>query len=644
MRIPSLPVFIDEFPAGPRASNGSGSSRDDGLRICLLTHFHTDHMKGLHDAWTGGLLLTSPITAQLLLHKYSGLRGRVVEVPLFCRVPLIAQWTPGSQSSSNRAVVEILLLPSFHIPGSVMIYLVMPGGESYLHTGDFKFTTDAHAALASFFAAHPVDHVFLDDTWLHLGQPTTAAATGGTQIASKLLDAAQVEEAVEAIGRRMNHQRRLYDQQMQQQQQQRRRLSTAAMDQMSDGCASAASESPNPTCRQLPFVLRIYLHNQFGKELLIQRLAERLSTRALIDDARYARLEVVARGLQEEQEDLKVFASEQSSATPLPLSTASSHASLLSSFASEALAPPPPSRWEAAWRASGGEAARYPIQLDYFVSHSQYEQQQQSCGVSAEPAPLIEVVSSRSSISTTALSAAAAANGTPYYGVVMSGWAQLQTVAPTENGAAAQLWQVPTTLHCTPQECIDFIALLRPRSITPLHYRPSRGAVVMQRLGPHLRIPFSNQHGRRPSELLQSGEAAQEKWRWKCVLPGHLLESIGLPHTEAACPIRTAQPRGYRFHREERPRGDAMQQLSTSAAAKRKREEVETGVVDEPVVTALLPHWWMLELFHRHHQNHRHVQQQRLETDGHNNPDSRGAAGEAMSSEISLSSLADAIL
>ncbi|KAG5509635.1 hypothetical protein JKF63_06340 [Porcisia hertigi] len=551
MRVPSLPIVIDEFPAlldrhvWSRSGNIDGDRSASGeLEVFFLTHFHTDHMKGLSSTWSAGIIITGTLTRQLLLSKFEGLRGRVLGLPFWCRTPLLsaggtAHSAGESFSTTADSVVYVTLLPAFHIPGSAMIYLETPSNVTYLHTGDFKYTEAlAHMSpLRTFFQSHRVDHLYLDDTWLHLGHveltswPTCThrpaidhRGAGGTdngiRVLSKLLDTDQLEEAIEAIGRRMDYQRQLHTHWLQQQQQQRD--NSTAMGLSSD---------------RLPFVVRVYLHNQFGKEMLVQQLAMRLRTRALIDDTRYARLLTVVEALEEERDDLETF--KGASLAPLDGTV------------------PPLSAEELSWRASGGEAAYYPYNLNYFVSFAQAQHDLQAqlqqgkeqhqrlaslshgsaallphppqptagCAVKrlCEP-PLIEVVSSRASIAPTVLQRASAERGgTPYYGVVISGWARLQsqTRGPAASG---QVWHVPTTLHSTPQEIVDFVSLIRPLSATPLHYRPSRGDVVMQRLGPYLRMPFVNQHdtGYDSTTVSTAGSGAV---RWMPCLPAHLLSS-----------------------------------------------------------------------------------------------------------------------
>ncbi|KPA76360.1 hypothetical protein ABB37_07707 [Leptomonas pyrrhocoris] len=552
MRLPSLNIFIDEFPALRSSTWQSGPIAG----LFVLSHFHTDHMKGLHAAWSTGVILTSHITKQLLLGKFDGLRGRVFGLPFWCRTPLLTgaaaattqQHPPQCSAvgcshhcgdihctSADASTVYITLLPAFHIPGSAMIYLEMPSGVTHLYTGDFKFTEAARQSpLRSFLQSHRVDHLYIDDTWLHLGHvevtqgpscgPATSPLHGGgrdgderdesgVRVLSKLLNSEQVAEAMEAIGRRMDHQRLLFEKWQR----------TRAAEQNSDGDNRRQDASSTSDCSRArqPFVMRVYLHNQFGKEMLIQQLAERLRTRALLDDVRYVRLLTVVEALEEERDDLQAFASTSARAADEQGASAAAHSS-----------PPLLSPEEQAWRASGGEAAQYPYNLRCFVSLSHATALPPSPAAAAretvlsfssssprEP-PLIEVVSKRSEIDPAALQAASGARGgTPYYGVVISGWARLQLEShhspATTTTTSGQVWHIPTTLHSTPQEIVDLVALLRPLSVTPLHYRPSRAAVVMQRLGPYLRTPFANQH--------DVGLSVPLVTCWTLCLPAHIL-------------------------------------------------------------------------------------------------------------------------
>ncbi|KEG15003.1 putative DNA cross-link repair 1A protein [Trypanosoma grayi] len=395
---PLFPVYIDHF-------NNSEGIPD---AFYLLSHFHTDHMKGLSHVWSAGTIICDEVTRALVTQKYGvALAQRIRSQSLFqastlFRMSVVASPTPatmqemeevgrssvsGGSNSSDKARddVRLYLLPAFHIPGSVMFFLETPIGN-ILYTGDFKYDETARRLLDPFFAEHRVDHVYIDDTWLHLGHSQALSSTHSNPrmpVASKMLPESELAETIEAVDRRMDQ-----------------RVRDFSLNGPSSDAASG------------PYVLRVYLHNQFGKEHTIQRLATRLGVTAFVDAERYERLRFLASFNSVIAQANKAFCIELSGFAPLP--------------------------------------------ADAML-------------------PRVEVVSSLKCIAPEELQAAAARNGgTPHYGIVISGWARMQR---RKDGGDTSVWGIPTTLHCTPQQIIDFIALLRPMSVTTLHYKPCRGRV-----------------------------------------------------------------------------------------------------------------------------------------------------------------------
>lgn len=656
MKLPFLPIHIDNFV---RSSETVFTGRDAGRHaIYFLSHAHTDHMTGLTPYWDGGLIFCTDITREILIQKMEdeerqggGVGGcrarhgprsvsfadRCVALPMWERIPLLsspntavpplppptATADPSSQEAPPTVYsigsstddeeqptpsVFVTLVPAFHIPGSVMLYFETPYGR-LLYTGDFKYeAATAAPILDEFFRFRPVDHVYLDDTWLHLGmtvsadtyaaheasatrgraahdeEPTCSSGsttTSGTKVLSKLLNAAQVDDALEAIGRRLDAQRR--------------RLAHELQEEAEAADYGAGDDDPP---RRVPFQLRVYLHNQFGKEMLVQRIAQRLGTRAVLDDGRYARIAIVSAALQggdiDSGED-DIAAAFEVSPSPGPLS----------------LTAVMPSEWR--------ERDFYHLDLQHFMPDSQnqrllaeiaaLEAQQQQQGSSSaaarsdrldalyEQMPLVAVVGTRGEISPAALDEASRRLGhrrrTPVYGVVMSGWARLQSM----RGQAAEVWQVPTTLHCTPQEIIDFVRMLRPRSVTPLHYRASRSpTVIMQRLGPHLHRPFVNAFFAGDATLLAG--AARE---WLCLvrLPEALTTGPGGDGVDAfGAPLATLGPRqlGFRiapppasaYPPEEIPPRRPLTPSSTTATATASIADL-AGMLSSQDVNALPP-------------------------------------------------------
>jgi hypothetical protein len=54
------------------------------------------------------------------------------------------------------------------------------------------------------------------------------------------------------------------------------------------------------------------------------------------------------------------------------------------------------------------------------------------------------------------------------------------------------MWQLPHSLHSTPQQIAAFVEKLRPQSVQPLHGQPRGMGIVNGKLGHLLRVPYSN--------------------------------------------------------------------------------------------------------------------------------------------------------
>lgn len=605
MKIPCLPLFIDEFSV-PSASVNSPQTECKGmqntLHLFLLSHFHTDHMKGLTWQWRGGPIICSVVTRALLIQKFGdAFAERIFSLPFWCRTRLLsgsiseAQWnyrnspqvdadrTTGPPSIKQEARnylqipkearevstdVFVTLLPAFHIPGSAMFYLETCMG-SILYTGDFKFHCTARRHLNPFLEHCTVDHVYLDDTWLHLGKccmvnpecRTDHLVSENTQCGEKskqetrksdrkrtrkdgmvanvesmdtpgkqekilthLLNDEQMSEAFEGVRRRMVHQSRLF--------------SESHLENYSGTTVHGDGFLPSSSNCLVgrPYHICVYLHNQFGKEMLVQRLAIKLGTRILLDDQRYDRLAAVENAWSSEKcgvpESSHFSVNEFHKPDDREDGKTRNHSETSSII----------EHCRKDWQRIGGEEKIYGVNVKYFISVSQFRKEVAHVNGttimnadndfhSSAPTdrcrglpPGIEIVSRRDEISSEKLSELSRKLRTPHYAIIMSGWANhSKVVEPSssldratcwpsssshgteETSVEASTWHVPTTLHCTPQEIIDLIALLRPMSVTPFHYTPAKDLMVLKRLGPYLKVPYHNQylkHYGGPQEML----------------------------------------------------------------------------------------------------------------------------------------------
>eukprot|EP00388_Colpodella_angusta_P025224 GDKK01001896.1.p1 GENE.GDKK01001896.1~~GDKK01001896.1.p1 ORF type:complete len:263 (+),score=6.25 GDKK01001896.1:24-791(+) len=110
------------------------------------------------------------------------------------------------------------------------------------------------------------------------------------------------------------------------------------------------------------------------------------------------------------------------------------------------------------------------------------------------PPCCIEVVGSRADISQEALRDAALLEGidscvkVKVFGIVMSGWARLQS----QSTRSPNLFEIPYSLHTSPEHLVAFVANLRPKSVCQLHWKASRSHILLAKLGMHLRQPYVN--------------------------------------------------------------------------------------------------------------------------------------------------------
>lgn len=100
----------------------------------FLTHFHGDHMQGLHAKWRMGLLHCSEVTAQLLRWKFG------VNSPLSRVVRPHRLHDPFDVfDRCSKLHITVTFIDANHCPGSVMIAFEGWPSGGVLHTGDFRW-------------------------------------------------------------------------------------------------------------------------------------------------------------------------------------------------------------------------------------------------------------------------------------------------------------------------------------------------------------------------------------------------------------------------------------------------------------------------------------------------------------------------
>ena len=99
-------IIIDDFRRGKQ--------NPFNKYVYILTHVHTDHLRGLSNSWNYGLIYCSKITAHLILNKFPDLKSVLRIVPLYqpYQIPL-----------SEELSATITLFDANHCGGAVLVLL-----------------------------------------------------------------------------------------------------------------------------------------------------------------------------------------------------------------------------------------------------------------------------------------------------------------------------------------------------------------------------------------------------------------------------------------------------------------------------------------------------------------------------------------
>ncbi|ORZ21708.1 DNA repair metallo-beta-lactamase-domain-containing protein [Absidia repens] len=127
----------------------------------FLTHFHSDHYRGLNKSWTHGPIYCSSITANLVMQRLDVDKDYIRILPM-------------DEPHHVLPNVKVTLVDANHCPGSVLfIFDVQKNGTDacwirHLHTGDFRANPRMclHPLLRQ--PENPIiDHLYLDTTYLN---------------------------------------------------------------------------------------------------------------------------------------------------------------------------------------------------------------------------------------------------------------------------------------------------------------------------------------------------------------------------------------------------------------------------------------------------------------------------------------------
>jgi DNA ligase-1 len=122
-------VLIDGF----QLVNKIGSTKvevGNASQRYFLTHFHSDHYKGLKPSWNKGLIYCSTTTAKLLMNVM------LVRKEWICGVEINATITIGT----NRGNIDVTFIDANHCPGAVLLLFKIDEVTYHLHTGDMRYS------------------------------------------------------------------------------------------------------------------------------------------------------------------------------------------------------------------------------------------------------------------------------------------------------------------------------------------------------------------------------------------------------------------------------------------------------------------------------------------------------------------------
>ena len=145
-RIPLTPISVDDFSYAP------------GVTIYLLTHLHTDHLKGLSPSWDKGIIYGSALTLQLLRLRMAGIdENRLIAIEEGTQKII-------SLDETGHIQVAITCLEVGHCLGAVM-FLLRGYFGSILCTGDFRYSATELQGIPE-LQSNIIDDIYLDDTFL----------------------------------------------------------------------------------------------------------------------------------------------------------------------------------------------------------------------------------------------------------------------------------------------------------------------------------------------------------------------------------------------------------------------------------------------------------------------------------------------
>jgi len=175
MRLDGTSLIADHFRPG---------------HVCLISHYHGDHLGGRDRIDDTVRIVCSEITARLLT--------------AIDRVPAAAITVVGEHEETKidtgRSVVTVRALPANHCPGAVMFHLDV-GGRRILYTGDFRLNDEIRETCRPLAG---VDVLYVDSTYdqpRYRFPPMEESIAEVVRLAREAADASEICLGVYTIGK-----------------------------------------------------------------------------------------------------------------------------------------------------------------------------------------------------------------------------------------------------------------------------------------------------------------------------------------------------------------------------------------------------------------------------------------------------------
>uniref|UniRef100_T1JJI0 5' exonuclease Apollo n=1 Tax=Strigamia maritima TaxID=126957 RepID=T1JJI0_STRMM len=132
------------------------TERYSKIETFFLSHAHADHTYGLTSTWKSGLIYTSLVTSEIIIHKLK-INPSTIK-PLVIREPYLIPIDANSQE-----FVTVTLFPANHCEGAVL-FLFQGYFGTILYTGDFRYYPSLVKDLRD-LCVGDIDHLYLDNTY-----------------------------------------------------------------------------------------------------------------------------------------------------------------------------------------------------------------------------------------------------------------------------------------------------------------------------------------------------------------------------------------------------------------------------------------------------------------------------------------------